>query len=145
MRGSHSISPAWSWLLLAVLSLISSPRAEATILSSSPDWAVGEGELSNYFGYHVNTAGDVDGDGYSDVIVACPALNNGDGGAFVYCGRPYGLSPTACWQVEGWQPDRQFGYNVATAGDVNGDGFADIIVGAWGYEYEQPLEGAAFV
>ena len=80
----------------------------------------------------VGTAGDVNGDGYADVIVGARTYDNGqtdEGAALVYLGRPAGLGATAAWTAESDQANAQFGYSVATAGDVNGDGYADVIVG----------------
>jgi hypothetical protein len=95
----------------------------------------------------VATAGDVNGDGFSDVIVSAPFYDNGqtdEGEAFVYHGSAAGLSTNGAWTGESNQVGALFGFSVATAGDVNGDGFSDIIVGA--YEYNGEFnEGAAFV
>ncbi|MBN2677470.1 MAG: FG-GAP repeat protein, partial [Anaerolineaceae bacterium] len=94
------------------------------------------------------TAGDVNGDGFSDVIVGALYYDNGqtdEGGAFVYHGSAAGLSLSADWNAEGDQENAWFGYSVGTAGDVNGDSFSDVIVGACYYDNGQENEGRAFV
>jgi hypothetical protein len=96
------------------------------------------GQKAAQFGYAVSTAGDVNGDGYSDVIIGAPAYNNGplyEGRAFVYYGSAAGLSATARWTAEGDQAGAGFGSVVAAAGDITGDGFADVIVGAPFYDH----------
>ena len=47
------------------------------------------------------------------------------------------LRPHASWKAEGDQLDAWFGHSVGTAGDVNGDGYDDVIVGADHYSYGQ--------
>ena len=92
------------------------------------------------FGATVDTAGDVNGDGFADVIIGAPGNNE----AYVYLGSATGISSTPALTLTG---TGAFGTAVSTAGDLNGDGFSDIIVGA--PEYEQPNSlipgGAAFV
>lgn len=86
----------------------------------------------DYFGYSVSTAGDVNGDGYSDVIVGAPhndALGTSAGRAYIYYGGP-SMNNTADVILTGEASNNAFGNSVATAGDVNGDGYSDVIVGA---------------
>lgn len=100
------------------------------------------------FGYSVSGAGDVNGDGYADVIVGAPRYDNGqseEGAAFVFRGTPSGISKTASNMLEADQADAGFGTSVSAAGDVNGDGFGDIVVGAMHYDNGEDEEGAAFV
>ncbi len=102
--------------------------------------------LSAFFGRSVGTAGDVDGDGYADVIVGADLWDNGEtneGGAAIYRGSSVGLDATAMWAQEGNQAAADYGWSVATAGDVNGDGYADVIVGAHGYTNPESGEGRA--
>jgi hypothetical protein len=94
-----------------------------------PDWTADGYDDNNWLGYSVNTAGDVNGDGYDDVIVGEPSLGE-EGRAFVYHGSASGLSATADWTGEDDAKFARFGWSVATAGDVNGDGYDDVIVGA---------------
>ena len=94
------------------------------------------GEAGNdYFGYSVASAGDVNGDGYDDIVVG--AYQNDGGGndagkAYVYLGSASGISTTASWIVTGEAGDDYFGHSAASVGDVNGDGYDDVIVGAHG-------------
>jgi hypothetical protein len=81
------------------------------------------------FGISVASAGDVNSDGYDDVIVG--AYQNDAGG--VDAGRAYvysGLNGSLLWTLTGAAAGDWFGYSVSGAGDVNDDGYADIVVGA---------------
>ena len=102
------------------------------------------------FGENVASAGDVNGDGYSDVIVGAPFYDSSqvwEGSAFIFHGSAAGIADgnpaTAATELEGNQAGMQFGMGVAGAGDVNGDGYGDVIVG--GPFFGTPIEGGAFV
>ena len=100
------------------------------------------------FGAAVGTAGDVNGDGYSDVIVGAPLFSNGqagEGGAFIYHGSQIGLLTPIARQLESNLAGGHFGVSVAGAGDVNGNGFFDVIVGADQWASGQAAEGGAFI
>ena len=65
--------------------------------------------------------------------VGATAFDNGqvdEGRAFVYRGYAGGLLNVASWSVGGTQPNESLGSSVAGAGDVNGDGYGDIVVGS---------------
>jgi hypothetical protein len=98
--------------------------------SITPSFTVTGEAVTNYLGGSVATAGDVNRDGYADIIVGASGYNNGTGRAYVYLGSASGISLTPAFTATGVTTSDAFGLSVATAGDVNGDGYADIIVGA---------------
>jgi hypothetical protein len=105
----------------------------ATGLSTTPDWSDQGGESDDWFGLSVSGAGDVNSDGYDDIIVGAYGNNSGGsnaGMAYVYYGSANGPSSTPDWSDQGEAAFDQFGRRVSGAGDVNGDGYDDIIVGA---------------
>ncbi|MCZ7582578.1 MAG: integrin alpha [Deltaproteobacteria bacterium] len=117
-------------------------------LSSAPDWTAESDQLNAWFGFSVSGAGDVNNDGYDDVIVGARLYDNGEnneGAAYVFLGQAAGVQSSPIWSAEGNQDGATFGYSVSSAGDVNADGYDDIIVGMPGYENGQNNEGKAFV
>ena len=98
--------------------------------------------------YSVSGAGDVNGDGYADVIVGAIFYDAGEtdeGAAFVFLGSASGIADgnpaTAAAQLESDQGSAHLGYSVSGAGDVNGDGYADVIVGASATTRGRPTRG----
>ena len=75
------------------------------------------------FGQSVSAAGDVDGDGFGDVVVGAPSVQT----ALVFYGSPTGLGARAPTAIVG--PVSTYGADVAAAGDVDGDGYGDLLVG----------------
>jgi hypothetical protein len=88
------------------------------------DWTV-EASTDSELGAYVASAGDVNADGFDDVIFGMPSENRVE----VYLGSALGLDTVPGWTFEG-SPASSTGHSVSTAGDVNGDGFDDVIVGA---------------
>ena len=107
------------------------------------------------FGRSVSSAGDVNGDGYDDVIVGGPFYSAPGalwgGIVYVFLGSASGLGYFARpihgnAQFDSNQAYTLLGWSVAAAGDVNGDGFDDVIVGAPGFWFlGPPLESSAFM
>jgi hypothetical protein len=89
------------------------------------------------FGASVSSAGDVNGDGYADVIVGSGGSGVGtgayNGAAYIYLGSASGTTTTPAPAVPSPVAGTGFGYQVASAGDTNGDGYGDVIVGGSGY------------
>ena len=124
-------------------------RGSASGLSTTPDAWNPAGETAGAgFGVAVAGAGDVNNDGYADVVVGAPNGGNVEsleGLVYVFLGSAAGLSATPHRVLEVNQASASFGLSVASAGDVNNDGYDDVIVGAKEYDVDQNNEGAAFV
>jgi hypothetical protein len=111
-------------------------HGSATGLAVSPALTVLGPEAGANFGKAVSTAGDVDADGYADVLVGAPGASMfGSTGGTVSFFRGSGTGlPAVADTVIGGQHDREeTGAAVANAGDVNGDGYADVLIGHPGF------------
>ncbi len=102
-------------------------------------------DATDYSGVSVASAGDVNGDGFDDIIIganyADPGGNSNAGESYVVFGSGNGfaasfdlsaLDGTNGFRLDGIDVRDQSGFSVASAGDINGDGFDDIIIGAFG-------------
>jgi hypothetical protein len=123
-------------------------HGSASGLSTTAAWTGESNQASAYYGYSVSSAGDVNGDGYSDVVLGAAYYNNGntdEGRAYLYLGSASGLLPNASWASDSNQEYAEYGSSVSTAGDVNGDGYSDVLVGAPSYDNGETDEGRSFI
>jgi hypothetical protein len=117
-------------LLGAVLALSAVPAL--ALPTNTPSWSTDIEVGTAALGFTVDGAGDVNGDGYDDVIVGAPGYpadgtsNAQHGGVFVYYGSPMGLSSFPDWMAIGPEYGSGHGTGVAGVGDVNDDGYDDI-------------------
>jgi hypothetical protein len=114
------------------------PSSAATQLESD--------QTHGNMGTDVDGAGDVNGDGYDDVIVGATTNQSGLGAVFVFHGGAAGVADgnpvSAATRLSINQFNTGLGDDVAGAGDVNGDGYDDVVVGASG---QSGRDGSAFV
>ena len=98
------------------------------------------GKEGDTAGYSVAAAGDVNGEGVVDLIIGAPDASPGGvnraGSIYLVFGGPSGadidlanLTPNQGVRFDGVQAGES-GFSVASAGDINGDGLADLIIGA---------------
>jgi len=109
-------------------------HGSAAGLQIVPAWTAEGNQVSAGFSWAVSGAGDVNRDGFDDVVIGARYFANGqaeEGAAFLYLGSPSGLASSPAWQREGGTAQAGFGYDVASAGDVNGDGFDDVLISAF--------------
>lgn len=97
------------------------------------------------FGAAVAFTGDVNDDGFDDLVVGAPGDNEGSGSVFLFLGAAEGVAPEPELIVYGPGAGADFGCSVAPAGDLNGDGFADAAVGAPKYSLVFEEQGSVHV
>ncbi len=106
-------------------------------MDSIPDVVLHAEAANDGFGWSVAGAGDVNGDGYPDVIVGAPYSNAGGsaaGRAYIYFGGAV-VDSLPALTITGTLSTEDLGYSVAGAGDVNHDGYDDVIIGAYTHDF----------
>jgi hypothetical protein len=113
-------------------------------LSGSDGFRLDGVAAGDYSGRSISAAGDINGDGFGDLIVGAfgaDSNGSGSGSSYVVFGKTGGfaatlalssLSGTDGFRLDGVAVGDRSGRSVSAAGDVNGDGFGDLIVGAYG-------------
>ncbi|MBO6503999.1 MAG: FG-GAP repeat protein [Kordiimonadaceae bacterium] len=128
-------------------------------LDGSNGFSIFGTQANTQFGYTVSGIGDVNGDGFDDIAVSAYAEgvggNSGAGRVYIIFGQPGGLGAefnlssldgSNGFVINGTEEDGNVGFAVSAAGDVNGDGIDDILIGtpAGNFELIAPT-GAAYV
>lgn len=100
----------------------------ATVPNQTLRWG-----MANGYGKSVTSAGDVNGDGFADLVVGAWNASvgglNTSGAVLVYHGGPAGFPSDPTLVINGQANDERLGMSVAGVGDIDGDGYADIVTG----------------
>ena len=120
-----------------------------TALNGSNGFTVQGIAAVGYFGFSVSTAGDINGDNVSDLVLGAVGGNSGGASYVIFGSRsgfPASFNLTALNGSNGFivpgVAASELGSSVSTAGDVNGDGIGDLVLGA---PYANSYAGASYV
>jgi len=123
------------------------PRSEIKLKSGlhpSQGFAIHGSKPHDQMGYFASGIGDINGDGLADIMVGARMANNGTGAAYVIYGSRTPLStmipqekldPSQGFAILGSLPHEEMGVSGSRAGDINGDGIDDFMVGTNRYSY----------
>lgn len=139
----HQVIRRFSLSMLACCTLAVTTTSAQTF-THAPLFTIAGDSTNDSFGESVRCAGDVNGDGIDDLIVGA-ALDNKNGSNSGSARVLSGVDGTIVHLFEGDSANDTFGFSVSGAGDVNGDGFADLIVGAPGDDNNGADSGSARV
>ncbi|MFC1765249.1 ankyrin repeat domain-containing protein [Planctomycetota bacterium] len=101
------------------------------IESKSPDMIFDDGAPNSLFGI-TPVCGDVDGDGYDDILIGAGSYDNKRGRVYLFYGGP-DMDATSDLVFEGQHEGDKFGLHTS-CGDIDNDGYDDIVITASGYE-----------
>jgi hypothetical protein len=113
-----------------IVSISAPPVAAQSADPTPPDWTFQSNQPGARLGNWISRAGDVNGDGFGDVVLSVPEWDGAftdEGRVFLFLGSASGLPATPSWIASG--AGDQAGLRVPdAAGDVNGDGFDDVLL-----------------
>jgi hypothetical protein len=99
-------------------------------LHEAPDQVLFGDEVDGRYGIDVDSVGDINGDGFDDLLVGADGVDQDTGRAMLMLGGPTGLYEDPVWAWTGENEGDRFGHSVAGLGRLNNDPYLDFAVGA---------------
>ena len=138
------------------------PGTTTDVAHGTPDVITIDGlRAGDMAGFAVGGIADLNGDGLGEILVGAPGMNvglaNDAGAAFVLWGKSAGGQGTGIdlgdpftnngsgYAIKGQAAGDMAGYSMTSVGDMNGDGLADVLIGAPGQDAGGADAGAAYV
>jgi len=119
-----------------------SVAVDLSALDGSNGFRVDGAVLGDFAGFAVGAGGDLNADGFADLLIGAPAVNNAGihrGSGYVVFGHagtfPTSLALTSLngsngFRLDGGQDNEQVGFSLHAGGDINDDGVDDLLIGA---------------
>ncbi len=110
----------------------------------TPEWIYESNILNLNMGDKIANAGDVNNDGFDDILIGCNFYDNvqsNEGICYMFLGSSTTPGTTPDWSVESNTSSAEFGNSVAAAGDINNDGYDDVVIGS----YKHTTSGRVFI
>jgi hypothetical protein len=130
--------PGTSYVIFGKKSGLTNIEASTDLTAKGQGFAITAVDAygNDYTGYSVSGAGDINGDGFGDLIIGAPQYSKYPGIAYIIFGSNHpsnislaNLTLNQGFSITGNENGANTGYSVSRAGDINHDGFADVIIG----------------
>jgi hypothetical protein len=133
-------SPGKSYVVFGGTSVGSSGSFNLNDLDGSNGFVINGIDVGDASGFSVSSTGDINGDGFADLIIGAPGVDPRGKSYVVFGSSTVGasrnlnldeLNGSNGFVIDSSETGNGAGVSVSGAGDVNGDGFADLIIGTW--------------
>lgn len=150
LRNDILVCSAWTLFGNDSMGSVALHLGSSSGISAASTWSVSGTQADAEFGYSAAGAGDLNGDGKMDIVVASKLLDKSaavmdTGGVSAFYQGASGFPTSPTWTISLTTAEAQAGHSIAVMGKVNADARDDIAVGAPWYASSQAREGAVIL